>query len=472
MKYFVIVVFTFRISVGFAQNIETHFEKIRNNTALVTAFFAQMPKGGDLHHHYNGSVYAETFLDYAVEHDFYINKNALEISETNKQGWTSFSTLKNEGSLDYYKDLLIRKWSVKDYDPTKTPSHKQFFDSFDFFDITVKGTYEKGLLEIKNRAKRENVSYIETMFAFIPCNKNLTDLEKFNHSLRAAQKKTNEASAMSTLDSLYKEITSRDVKSCATDFNTGIVSKYHNTLGIDDAEFTMRYQNFVLRFFEPVTLFKDLIAAFESANTNPLIAGVNIVSPEHGEVAMRDYWLHMLMFKYCHAKYPNIKYSLHAGELVLGLAKPEDLTFHIHDAVFTAGANRIGHGVDMPYEKNSTTLLKYMSKNNIPIEINLYSNEFILGVKNDKHPISLYKQSNVPIVISSDDAGILRTSLTEQYVLLAKRYPEISYPEIKQYVYNSLKFSFIQDEKVKSQLVKNLDQRFSIFEKSILAEMK
>jgi hypothetical protein len=35
--------------------------KIRNNEAALTAF-SQMPKGGDLHHHFSGSVYAEPML--------------------------------------------------------------------------------------------------------------------------------------------------------------------------------------------------------------------------------------------------------------------------------------------------------------------------------------------------------------------------------------------------------------------------
>jgi adenosine deaminase/adenosine deaminase CECR1 len=105
-----------------------------------------------------------------------------------------------------------------------------------------------------------------------------------------------------------------------------------------------------------------------------------------------------------------------------------------------------------------------MAKNKIAIEINLASNEFILNVKENRHPISLYSAFNVPIVISTDDAGILRTNMTEQYVLLAKRYKEISYAAIKQYVYNSLNYSFIQDEKVKRQLIKDLDARFTAFE--------
>jgi adenosine deaminase len=160
---------------------------------------------------------------------------------------------------------------------------------------------------------------------------------------------------------------------------------------------------------------------------------------------------------------------MHAGELVLGMVKPEELNWHINAAVYDAKANRIGHGVDMPYEKDCFELLNYMSKNDIAVEINLYSNEFILKVKDDRHPIMLYKKFNVPIVISTDDAGVLRTNLIEQYVLLAKRYKEISYDDIKTFVYNSIRYSFIEEDSVKQKLRSQLDADFRAFEKKILA---
>ena len=238
----------------------------------------------------------------------------------------------------------------------------------------------------------------------------------------------------------------------------------HNDLKIDDSQFTMRYQNFVLRFMEPVDLFKNLVIAFISADGSPLMAGVNIVSPEDGETSMNDYWLHMIMFKYCHSRYPNVKYTMHAGELTLGLVQPEELTWHISAAVYTAGTNRIGHGVDIAYEKDAYDLLRFMAKNKIPVEINLVSNEFILKVKENRHPLTLYKNFGVPIVISTDDAGILRSNMTEQYVLLAKRYKNISYADIKEFVYNSINYSFIREEKVRKNLLNDLDSRFKTFE--------
>ncbi|MBF4519319.1 adenosine deaminase [Flavobacterium sp. ANB] len=455
----------FIAQIGFSQTAESYLEKIRNNEALLTAFFQQMPKGGDLHHHFSGSVYAEPLLERAIAEDFYLNLETMAVSKTKpaKGNWQTFSSLKNDGKLSFYEQQVMQTWSIKDYNGS-VPSDDQFFDSFMKFEPTIKGHFAEGMLELKKRALSENVSYIETQLSTIPCDMNVADLTDFNTKLRQASAQKDEKAVLKLLDELYKSIQQKDAKKYAADFNNNFIAKLHKDLKIDDERFTMRYQNFVLRFMDPVDLFKNLTIAFISANDSKLVAGVNIVSPEHGENSMKDYWLHMVMFKYCHSKFPDVKYTLHAGELTLGLVQPEDLTWHINDAIYIAGANRIGHGVDIAYEANSYDLLKYMSKNNIPIEINLVSNEFILKVKENRHPFTLYKEFNVPIVISTDDAGILRTNMTEQYVLLAKRYPDVSYATIKQYVYNSINYSFIQDAAVKKELIKDLDNRFKAFE--------
>lgn len=455
----------FIAQIGFSQSAESYLEKIRNNEALLTAFFQQMPKGGDLHHHFSGSVYAEPLLERAIAEDFYLNIETMAVSKTKpaKGNWQTFSSLKNEGKLEYYQQQVMQTWSIKDYNGS-VPSDDQFFDSFMKFEPTIKGHFAEGMLELKKRAIAENVLYIETQLSTIPCDMNVSDLTDFNSKLRQASAQKDEKATLKLLDELYKSLQQKDAKKYALDFNNNFIAKLHKDLKIDDEKFTMRYQNFVLRFMEPVDLFKNLTIAFISANDSKLVAGVNIVSPEHGENSMKDYWLHMVMFKYCHSKFPDVKYTLHAGELTLGLVQPEELTWHINDAIYVAGANRIGHGVDIAYEANSYDLLKYMSKNNIPIEINLASNEFILKVKENRHPFTLYKEFNVPIVISTDDAGILRSSMTEQYVLLAKRYPDVNYETIKKYVYNSINYSFIQDTSVKKQLIKDLDNRFKAFE--------
>lgn len=466
MKLIYTLLFSAILNLSYSQSPSLYLEKIRDNEAALTAFFSQMPKGGDLHHHFSGSIYAEPILEDAINDDFYLNTTTMEVLKEKpaKGNWELFSSLRNKGQLDFYKQQIMEKWSVKDYNHVSYPSDKLFFESFGKFSPAIEGHFGEGLLELKNRAISENVSYIETQLSTIPCDINTTDLSDFNGKLRELAAKKDENGIKALLDSLYATLLKREVAKYAEDFNVNFVSKMHQELKIDDASFTMRYQNFVLRFMEPVDLFKNLVIAFISADSSPLMAGVNIVSPEDGETSMKDYWLHMVMFKYCNGRFPNVKYTMHAGELTLGLVQPEDLTWHIHEAVHTAGSNRIGHGVDIAYENKSYELLRYMAKNDIPVEINLVSNEFILKVKENRHPISLYRAFNVPIVISTDDAGILRTNMTEQYVLLAKRYKDVTYADIKNYVYNSINYSFIKDKSVKKKLLKDLDNRFKTFE--------
>src|SRR5881409_2336466 len=52
-------------------------------TAELTLFFSQMPKGGDLHHHYSGALYAETYVNWLDRQGWCVNKLSYRI-ETDK----------------------------------------------------------------------------------------------------------------------------------------------------------------------------------------------------------------------------------------------------------------------------------------------------------------------------------------------------------------------------------------------------
>jgi len=452
-------------NINAQDKISVYFESIRNNEAQLTAFFAGMPKGGDLHHHFSGSAWPDYLLAKAIREDYWVELNTYTVATAaGKTGtWKKFSEVSD---LQALKTAILQQWSVKNYHPAAGPSENIFFDSFGKFDAIMDASVPEALLELKRRAKAENLSYIETQFIRPKFPLKITGNDSLNYRLRQAgiQKDTN--TVFSVFEDLIRRFEAGGAVDTALAFNKR-VSEQHRQLQLDDDSFTLRYQNFVLRFMEPAELFKHLYVNFISADKSPLIVGVNIVSPEHGEVSMQDYWLHMAMYNYLHRKFPLVKYAMHAGELTSGLVAPEELTWHINEAVRFAGAARIGHGVDMAWEKDSRSLLAYMKHHEVAVEINLSSNEFILNVKDDLHPISLYYKAAVPITISTDDAGILRTSITRQYVLLAKRYPFISYKAIKAMVYNSIRYSFIEDEQVKAALRKNLDLRFAVFEKTL-----
>jgi adenosine deaminase len=77
------------------------------------------------------------------------------------------------------------------------------------------------------------------------------------------------------------------------------------------------------------------------------------------------------------------------SELIAGLVPEDGLTFHIREAVEKGHAERIGHGVDVMYEDHPYDLLKEMAAKRVMVEINLTSNDGILGIKGAEHPLSI-----------------------------------------------------------------------------------
>jgi adenosine deaminase len=134
--------------------------------------------------------------------------------------------------------------------------------------------------------------------------------------------------------------------------------------------------------------------------------------------------------------------SLHAGELAPGLVPPEGLCCHIRLAVEMAHTERIGHGVDVMHEDRPYDLLKEMATKHVMVEINLSSNDVILGVSGKDHPFPIYRKFHVPVALSTDDEGVSRIDMTHEYVRAATTYA-LSYAELKQMVRTGLEHNFL-----------------------------
>lgn len=422
------------------------------NIAQLNLFFSKMPKGGDIHHHYSGSIYTETYLDWVEDAGYWIDKNTLKISKLKTSSSISIEQLRSDTEL--YRKLLTL-WSDKDYQNhyhPQLPPDANFFNTFSYFGPISKSC-NAGLMILRERAIKENVSYIETMLKSVGYSYQDTS---FDENIRKAR--SNEVISL-LLDKLSSKIDADDA--CKEKINEFIkkIEKAHE--GVDDDQLMMRYQTYASRNDSPSLVFSALYSAFKAVETSELLVGVNIVGPENGVVAIADYNLHMQMFAYLKKKFPNVNRALHAGELTLGMVCPKNLTFHISQALDIAGAQRIGHGVDLPYEEEAIDLLKRI-KEKSAVEINFTSNEFILGIKGRAHPYLIYSAYNVPIVICTDDSGVSRNNLSSEYVLLAIRYRP-SYKTVKKYVYNSINYSFLSESE-KDLLTNSLDVRFEKFE--------
>jgi adenosine deaminase len=77
--------------------------------------------------------------------------------------------------------------------------------------------------------------------------------------------------------------------------------------------------------------------------------------------------------------------------------------------------------------------MKDMAAKRVMVEINLTSNGVILGIKGKDHPFSLYRKFGVPMALSTDDEGVSRIDLTNEYVRAVESY-YLSYADLKHLV--------------------------------------
>ena len=198
----------------------------------------------------------------------------------------------------------------------------------------------------------------------------------------------------------------------------------------------------VLRGFPPEQVFAQTLLGFELASANPDVVGINFVRAEDWRGPMANYHVEQLMLDYLHSVYPKVRISLHAGELAPGMVPPEGLTFHIREAVDLGHAERIGHGVDVLHEDRPDELIHEMASKHIMVEINLTSNDVILGIKGTDHVLAAYRAAHVPWALSTDDEGVSRIDLTHEYVR-AVTDQNLTYADLKQSARTSLEHAFL-----------------------------
>jgi adenosine deaminase len=228
---------------------------------------------------------------------------------------------------------------------------------------------------------------------------------------------------------------------------------------------TVRYLFQVLRGFPPEQVFAQALLGFELASVDARVVGINFVMPEDWYVPMTEYHRQMKMLDYLHSVYPRVHLSLHAGELTPGLVPPDGLTFHIREALELGHAERIGHGVDVMYEHDSGQLLREMAARHVMVEINLTSNDLVLGVSGKQHPLPVYRRTHVPVALSTDDEGVSRIDLTHEYERATEEFA-LSYADLKDMVRASIKYSFLPDA-AKAQQESELEGRFRAFETKV-----
>ena len=414
-------------------------EQHRASPPAIRAFVQRMPKGGDIHTHLSGAVYAERYLEWAAADGYCIDPQALTLIPPSACGQNSryFPASQLPNRPDTY-DALINLWSTRNLPFANRSGHDQFFQAFGgFSEISSASSRQDDMVaEVANRAADQHIFYLELLMTVQGA-----EVRQLGRAVGWSGDFAQMRRAL--LDRGLMDLVARGSQEVAN-----LERQVANTLRCDTpmaqpgCEVTVRYLQQTTRTKAPEEVFAQFVYAFELAKANSRVVGINLVAPEDNPVALRDYQQQMQMLQFLKTQFPEVKISLHAGELTLGLVPPNDLRFHIRQAVEVAQASRIGHGVSILYENNPFQLMAEMRKRGVLVEICLTSNEVILNVAGNQHPFREYLAVGVPMTLASDDEGIARIDLSNEYGLAILRY-QLSYADLKRLARNSLEYSFL-----------------------------
>jgi hypothetical protein len=98
--------------------------------------------------------------------------------------------------------------------------------------------------------------------------------------------------------------------------------------------------------------------------------------------------------------------------------------------------------MDVMDETNPQALLKEMANRNVLVEVCLTSNDVILGVSGTRHPLLMYLKFGVPVTLATDDEGVSRSSMTQEYQRAVETY-HFNYSQLKKFARASLAYSFL-----------------------------
>lgn len=417
-------------------------ERLKSDPASLRILLTAMPKGGDLHNHLDGSVWAEDFLTWADQDGACLDARTHAVTPAPcAAGQVAARGLKTRDPAFY--QASIDALSMRNFAPGlgtgEVNGHDHTFAAFPRFASLVTPHLGEALAVTRRQAAADHVQYVEQITdpagAFAPAL--LSAAARFSasdfdadYAQVAPQLPALVAAAKAEYDAAEAKM--RGALACGTPgAQPGCAVAVH-------------YLFFVLRTLPPQQVFAQIALGYALAAADPRFVGINLVAPEDDPVALRDFELQMRMFRWFRARDPKVKLALHAGELWLGLVAPSELGFHIRDTVEIAGASRIGHGYELPFERDPASLLKEMAAKKIAVEINLTSNAISPGVMGGEHPLHAYMRAGVPWSLSADDEGVFRIDLTQEYVRAALE-QHLTYADLKASARNGLEYSFLPD---------------------------
>ena len=398
------------------------------NPTKLTLFLRNIPKGGDLHHHLTGAVYAESYLDYAAADGDCFDATSTIVPppcDAGKGPWPAARAIDDLQFRNQTIDVLSGRNYVAGNGEASPEVH--FFQTFFKFDLVVNKHWAQELAEVQHRAALEHELYIETDLSPDKFKSmDLGDKVGWTDNFDLMRAKLDAAGVPALVTQSRKDLDAAV---------TGSRTLLGCTQPVPDegCALTLRFIFQVLRDRPNQQVFAQIQTAFELANVDRRVLSVNPVESQDDFKALRGYGIQMRMFGYFHKLYPRVQLTMHAGELRPGLVPPENMNdqSEIRQAIDVAGAERIGHGIDVLQERDPEALLAEMARKHILVE-----------VAGGHALLPVYIAAGVPVALATDDEGVERADLTARFANAVQRY-HIDYFGLKKMVRDSLEHAFI-----------------------------
>ena len=399
-----------------------------------------MPKGGDLHNHLSGAVFAEWWYELALAqrergYEYYTK---VRVDNCRDYGGNAFKAapyflmFRNISALEYallddceqgeYKPLADLDDREKAGWMNSIRLDKPFEGRDEFFQ-----THWQRLNALARNPWLQAETLVKNLQAYAEEGVVYVEYQIGAGGYEGPDGKPIEATQ--AFDILRETLARKDVRD----------------LGV-----TVRFQLAILRFSPNAE--DRLRRVYQLVHNNPdLLVAVNMVGREDNDKGYPARFLPTL--RELRHQYGGVRLSIHAGEV-------DEPNAHVRDTLLL-GADRIGHGLNLITDDDTMLLMRHGP---YLVEINLISNLLLEYVSDySEHPFPEYLRTGIPVALSTDDRGMWESTMTDEFYVAATEF-NLSWQEIKELGRNSLEHAFVDDE-TRGRLLREYDERIGRFER-------
>ena len=414
------------------------FERAKRSRPELIAFLRRMPKGADLHNHISGATFADFMLESALAADkHYDLSRDVFVDDPNENTVPTQMLIDTPAYLNQYRDIV----SMRGWHRDSANGHDHFFRTFGHFG-TAGRTSAEMLAEVLIRNAAQNIQYLELM----AWPGNFPVLGRFLDASPATVDVKDLDAAFEPFRPLVDDPEVLAEFRAAVDTWEATARAHMVASNFDPADAPpVRYVGSIMRTSDLTRFFVRAVVMMSMVKADDRYVAVNILAPEDAARARMEFddQMRVLDFLWREMDQPNM--TLHGGELTMRESPLEPMLDRIRKTIDIGHASRIGHGISIGWERDVVSLLDQMRSQGVLVEINLTSNDGILGIVGDDHPFLMYRSAGVPTCFCTDDEGVNRSNLTLEYVRAVRTY-DLDYDEVKNLTRNCLEYSYLDGE--------------------------